>query len=152
MNIPVAYTNDLVQIEILKQINTNLCADIDSLQLRESMFEYRSKIYKMLFDTHPEPTALIRLSDGLLLEANQRFEKLLGYTNDEFRAVGIENILMENTEKLHNMAREALRNGRWFQVECNLLSRNETPIPVAISASLIKHDDQTLIQASLRRL
>ncbi|MBU4025588.1 PAS domain-containing protein [bacterium] len=152
MNIHAAHINELVQIDLLKQINTNLCADIDSLQLRESMFEYRSKIYKILFDTHPEPTALIRLSDGHLLEANQRFEKLLGYTEDEFRAVGIKRFFENDIERIRKIAKEALKNGRWFQVECNLLSRDEIPIPVAISASLIKHDDQTLIQASLRRL
>jgi PAS domain S-box-containing protein len=152
MNIPVADTNDLIKIEILKQINTNLCADIDSLQLRESMLDYSSKTYKMLFDTNPEPIALIRLSDGHLLEANQRFEKLLGYNKDEFRAAGIKYFLMENTEKLQNMAREALRNGHWFQTECALQSRDKGLVPVAITASLIKHDEETLVQASIRKL
>jgi PAS domain S-box-containing protein len=120
--------------------------------MRESLLEYSSKTYKMLFDTNPEPIALIRLSDGHLIEANQRFEKLLGYTKDEFRAAGIEYFLKENSKKLQHIARKALRNECWFQTECHLHSRDKGPIPVAITASIIKHDEETLVQASIRKL
>jgi PAS domain S-box-containing protein len=152
MNLPTTATEELVQIEILKQINENLCADSECSQLRQSMLEYSSNTYKMLFNTHPDSIALIRLSDGHLLEANQSFEKLLGYTKDEFRKIGIGHFLKDEIKKIQKMAREALRKGGFFQTECHLQSRDNGLIPVALTASVIKHDEETLVQASMRKL
>lgn len=141
---------ELLQIEILKQINTNLIADMKCMQTREAMLEYSSNTYKKLFNTGPNPIALIRLSDGHLLEANEGFEDLLGYTNDEFREAGIEYFLMDNLKRIKNIARNALRNGKHFETECKLQSRNHGLVPVVITASLIKHDEQTLVHAAMR--
>jgi PAS domain S-box-containing protein len=152
MNLPTTATDELIQIELQKQINEDSSADIDCLQLRESLLEYSSKTYKMLFDNHPDPIAVIRLSDGRLLEANIGFEKLLGYTKDEFREFGIEHFLMHDIKRLKKMARDALRDGGWFQTECSLQSRDNGLVSVALTASLVKHDEETLIQTSMRKL
>jgi len=149
MTLPTTATSEHIQIELLKQINANLLADMESMQKHHAMLEYSANTYKKLFATSPDPIALIRLSDGHLLEANHNFEKLLGYTQEEFRKAGIGHFLVQDTAKMQKAARKALRNGGWFQAECKLQSRNHGLIPVTITASLIKHDEQTLVQASM---
>ena len=140
----------LLQIEPLQKTIADLSAEIESMRTTTAMFEYSSNAYRKLFNSNPDPVALIRLSDGRLLEANERFEKLLGYSKDEFREVGIERFLKEDLKRIKKMAREALRNGAWFETDCKLQSRDKGLISVAITASLIKHDEQTLVQASIR--
>jgi len=141
MNLP-DYNKELEQVKLLNE----------QVQTRESMFEYSSNTYRKLFNTSPDPVALIRLSDGRLLESNYRFEKLLGYSKDEFRVLGIDFFLNKDIKRIKKIAKKALRNERWFETECKLLSRNDGLIRVAITASLIRHDEQTLVQASIRPL
>lgn len=142
--------NELEQIEILTQIGANSIAGIECFKPHKSILEYSSATYKKLFNTNPHPTALIRLSDGHLLEANQRFETLLGYTKDEFRQLGVEFFLQKDIKRIKQMARTALRGENWFETESYLQSQNKGLIPVVISASLLKHDEQTLVQTSIR--
>ena len=149
MSLPTS-NDSILQIESLEQTNSELRADIERMQTSRAMLEYRANTYKKFFNTNPDPIALIRLSDGRLLEANQRFEKLLGYSKDEFREVGIEYFLMDDIKRMKKMAREALKSGDWFEADCNLRLRNKSLIPVKVTASLIKHDEQTLVQASIR--
>jgi PAS domain S-box-containing protein len=121
-------------------------------QMQEAMLEYRANTYKKLFDMHPNPIALIRLSDGHLVEANYRFEKLFGCSKEGFRALGIKCFLNEDFKRMKKIARAALRDQRWFETECKLQLPNMDSIRVTITASLIRHDEQTLVQASIRTL
>lgn len=143
-------TNYIVkEIETIKQININLLEDIKQLKMREAMLEYSAKTYKKLFNSHPDSIVLIRLSDGRILESNERFEKFLGYSKEEINAIGLQYFIADDLQRVKKNARNTPKNESYFQTQCTLTSRDNSLRQITVSASIIKHDNQTLIQARI---
>ena len=101
------------------------------------------------FQASPDQIMITRLSDGMILECNHRFEEMMGFRCDE--------IVGKTTVELGfwsngNLAREEfveaiLKTGVFHQRETIMKNRYGKSIPVSISSSLIEIDGDRCILA-----
>ncbi|WP_445474706.1 ATP-binding protein [Methanococcoides methylutens] len=108
-------------------------------QLKETEAKYRT-----LFEGSGDAIYLQK-PDGTFLEANKSGLELLGYTNEEFLSLNSGSaILFDLVEEFKAHLAEVLNNGHSI-FETVLLKKDETGVPVEISATLIEYKGENAI-------
>ncbi|WP_247236703.1 PAS domain S-box protein [Telluribacter sp. SYSU D00476] len=97
------------------------------LVTKTSEAKYRSIVENSLF------AFFLGQPDGSILEANKRASELFGYSNEEFKKIGRQGIIVEDDEHLRPMIKERSENGR-VSGELTVRAKDGTLIPCLFSS------------------
>ncbi len=139
-------TGKSVDVEItlkLIELDGDMCIlcigrDIsEKLRLEEESRKNHERFEK-IFRQNPDGVALIRQSDGLLIDVNGVFETLLGFNRDELVGNPVQALpVFKHVADLERTSRLVEQHGRYRNYEMDLLARDGSEIPTIVSASAI---------------
>jgi PAS domain S-box-containing protein len=115
------------------KINTMLAGlERSHNSLRESETRYRAVV-----EHATEGIFLIDAESGRILEANQTYLDMLGYTADEITTLSIYDITVNDDLRVQETLERTVQRGRYLPSEQRLRRKDDSLIDVEISASLI---------------
>jgi PAS domain S-box-containing protein len=85
-----------------------------------------------LFDHNPDPIAIFD-SEGIMLELNPAAQKLIGYTNEEFKGLPYFKLIVEEDQKaVIEGVNSTITSGIPSHFEMKIISRNGALIPLRV--------------------
>ena len=96
--------------------------------------------FATIFQASPDQIIITRLSDGIILECNSRFEKLMGFNSKEVVGRKIFELDLWENDTFHRRAfiKDLLKTGIFQQREIILRNRYGKSLPASIFARLIE--------------
>ncbi len=118
--IPVQFSGSIMQ-DNKRNIEGFVCVASDSTEQKKT--EQQMALNKLILDNLSEGVAMTRLSDGIIIYTNPRFEKIFGYEPAEMLGVEIRKInapTEKDPAEIHREINLAIKkNGHWFgEVHC----------------------------------
>ena len=113
--------------------------DVTSLIESERDLRLSEERFSKAFHTNPDCNLISRLNDGLIIEANEGFEKLLGFVHGEVvgKQTAAELNMWANTEDRKTLVRQLLERGSVRDMPSVFLTRAGERRSVLVSANLI---------------
>jgi len=103
--------------------------------------------YKNLFENANDAIFIADPVTGILLDANRQAEKLLGRKREEIRGLHQSKLHSpEKTEYYTSKFKQHVKSGRLTDMYAEVVRKDKTIVPVAISTSVIKIGGKTVIQ------
>jgi diguanylate cyclase (GGDEF)-like protein/PAS domain S-box-containing protein len=94
--------------------------------------------FELIFDTNLDVMLTIRFSDGLIINANKEFTKLLGYTYDEFIGKSCNGLnLYENHEEQYKAINETSEKGSYNFREVTFRRKDESFFSGLMSSRIV---------------
>jgi PAS domain S-box-containing protein len=129
--------------------------------LRASTERYR-RVEKALRESEERYRSLVKQSsDGVyifdpktakILEANDQFKKMLGYTEEEITGLSLYDIVILEKEVIDAGIEKVLRNGIYIYGLRHYRRKNGSVIDVEISATLIHYGEAEVVMVNLRNI
>jgi len=129
--------------------------------LKASTERYR-RIEKALRESEERYRSLVKQSsDGVyifdpktakILEANDQFKKMLGYTDEEVAGLTISDIVILEKDVIDASIKKVLRNGIYIYGLRHYRCKNGSIIDVEISATLIHYGEAQVVMVNLRNI
>ena len=106
--------------------------------------------YHSAFNTTPDAIIISKV-DGSIVEVNQSFEKIIGYTSEEvIGKTSIDLGIWANSEDRLKMVTNLRANNLVNNLECNFLRKNGSQLHVSLSATFIQLQGETFILSIVR--
>ncbi|MBU1667841.1 PAS domain S-box protein [bacterium] len=105
--------------------------------------------YQALFE-YSNDAIFIHDLEGKILEVNKRAEAMFGRSKKEFLTLYTHDLPYKNGKERCKEAMKILKENGFVFFECEFISKDKTVFPVKVSASLIKINDISLVQAIVR--
>lgn len=129
--------------------------------LKASTERYR-RIEKALRESEERYRSLVKQSsDGVyifdpktakIIEANNQFKKMLGYTDEEIAKLSLYDIVIQEKEVIDAGIKKVLRNGIYIYGLRHYRCKNGSIIDVEISATLINYSEAQVVMVNLRNI
>ena len=142
-------------IEKLKKMEARIST------LKASTERYR-RIEKALRESEERYRSLVKQSsDGVyifdpktakILEANDQFKKMLGYSEEEIAGLSLYDIVILEKEVIDASIKKVLRDGIYIYGLRHYRCKNSSAIDVEISATLIHYGEAQVVMVNLRNI
>jgi PAS domain S-box-containing protein len=140
--------NGLVNARLDGDIISGVIIDITSLRKTEKALEESNTKFQLLFDIVPTGIGVADLN-GKIIEANKWMQQSLGYSNEEFRKLKVDELYVDASQRkilLESLAKK--REIRNFEVA---LKRKDGSVQLSlINSDLIKRKGKKLILTTCR--
>lgn len=113
--------------------------------LRESEKRYRS-----LVEQSSDGVYIFDPKTAQILEANEQFKKLLGYSEEEITKLSLYDIVILKKNVIDRSIKKVLRDGVYIYGSRYYRCKNGSAIEVEISASLIHYGEAQVVMVNLR--
>lgn len=107
--------------------------------------------YQALFE-YSNDAIIIHDLDGKILEVNKKAEAMFGRTKEEFYTLYTHHFPARDGERKCKKNIKIIQNKGFIRFECEFIRQDQTRFPVEVSASLIKTEETSLIQAIIKDL
>jgi PAS domain S-box-containing protein len=143
---------DLYSMEI-EEKNKELNASLEKLQQTNQRLELSEEKFSKAFYINPDSITLTRISDGVILEVNQGFSEMTGYTHEE--AIGKTTLtgdlnLWVHPEIRNLFIQESLEKGKAENVEAEFRRKDGTIFIALLSAHAIEINRQECLISTTR--
>ena len=113
--------------------------DITDQKNKDDMMRVSKERFKLAFDLSPDSVNINRLSDGLYIDINKGFTRLMGYTFDEvIGKTSLELDIWNNQSDRQKLVHQLTRNGFVENFEAEFKAKNGDIHVALMSASIIK--------------
>ena len=117
----------------------------------ESRKAKKMEVFRTVFRTSPDSQVITRLEDGRLLEVNDGFTPVFGWTREDTIGKTVFDIdIWRYPEERHTSVRLLQQNGYFIDREAEFVSKNGRTWPGLVSAHVMTLDDTLCIQAIVR--
>jgi len=155
------YEMNLKRMTREELIDTLKGMEIEINTLKESEKRHRS-VEKALRESEERYRSLVKQSsDGVyifdpktakILEANDQFKKMLGYSEEEIPGLSLYDIVMHPKEMIDSSIKKVLRYGVYIYGLRHYRCKDGSVIDVEISGTLIHYGEAQVIMVSLRNV
>ncbi|MCS7179451.1 MAG: CHASE4 domain-containing protein [Anaerolineae bacterium] len=101
--------------------------------------------YRMIVEQASEGIALLDGQTGRFLEANAAFQRMLGYSEEEFHQRSLSEILGAGTDPIVEEIGQVLETGTHFLGELACQRKDGTPITVEVAVNRIYHQGREVL-------
>jgi len=125
--------------------------DITERKLAEEALKKSETKFRLAFHTSPDSINLNRASDGMYIDINEGFTKILGYTRDD--VIGKTSLslnIWENSEDRKRMVDGLLTTGYVENLKAQFIGKDEKIRVGLMSARIIQLDDENIILSVTR--
>ena len=134
----------------LRESEERLRADIAEREHTEAALRQSEERFEKAFRASPAAVAVTRLSDGLFVEANDRFLELMGYTRDEVIGHTVPQLaLYADPAERDQLVRRVLTEGLVRDADQTLMTKTREPRSVLLSLDEIELDGEQHLLAIL---
>ena len=105
--------------------------------------------YQALFK-YSNDSIFVHDTEGKILDVNQKAEEMFGRSKEEFLNLHTYHLPSANGKERCKQAMQTLKKNGFVFFECEFISKDKTVFPVKVSASLIKINNVSLVQAIVR--
>ena len=113
--------------------------DITELVLKDDALKRSEEKYRKIFAVSPDVVSITRLSDGMVFEVNESFEKIIGYNREEIigKTTSELNIFVNYNDRktIMNLLKE---NGSFNNIEIEYYSKNGDIVVGLVAGSIIE--------------
>lgn len=124
--------------------------DITERKEAEEALSQSEERYRAVVEQSAEGLYLVDSVTRRILETNPALQKLLGYTADELRGMGLHEIVAHAREDVEANVERTLREGTRFIRERKYLRKDGSVVEVEIAASAIDYGGKKVICAAIR--
>lgn len=118
---------------------------------RRNASEHHASRYSTLFTQSPEAGFLIQISSGTVVEANEMFGRMFGYSNDQVVGKKIPDLnLWACPERRADLVDEFQRTGAIDNFEAKFVHTDGHPIDVLISGRVVELHDERMLVSTIR--
>lgn len=125
--------------------------DISELKTAEEALRKSEERFRMAFHTSPDAISLSRASDGMCLDINEGYTKILGYTSED--AIGKTTLALniwKNPDSRKRLVDELSKKGYVENLEAEFIGKDGKSRIGLISARLFKLDGEDIILSITR--
>ena len=130
---------------------TGTVQDTTQRKQAELAVEKAEKRFRLAFETGPDAMMISRLDDGLLIDVNQGFSEITGFSRDQ--AVGIKSIdlgFWANADDRERFLESLRRDGVLHNAEFTFRSADGAPRTGLVSARIFELDGERLLLSVVR--
>ncbi len=125
--------------------------DITAQRQAELALRHSEERFRLAFSTSPDAICLTRASDGALLEINQGFIEILGYTQEELAGkTSLEINVYHNPQDRQDVVDDLLKLGRVSNREIKFVCKDGHTITGLMSAVMLTLDGQPCVLSITR--
>ena len=133
------------------QLDSEQAAEVEALKAARASNDQRYSRYSVLFTHAPEAGLLIRMDGGCVVEANDAFRKLFGYSNEELVNRSLFDLNIWDCEEDRERLTAALReSGVLNNLESRFLHRDGHVIDVLISGCVVDMQGEAMVVCTIR--
>ena len=133
------------------QLDSKQAAEVAALKATRASNDQRNSRYSVLFTHAPEAGLLIRMDGGSVVEANDAFRKLFGYSNQELVNRSIFDLNIWDCEEDRERLTAALQEtGLLNNLESRFLHRDGHAIDVLISGCVVDMQGEAMVVSTIR--
>ncbi|MFZ4708034.1 MAG: PAS domain S-box protein, partial [Bacteroidales bacterium] len=121
----------------LKNINSIHSGDLNNKQQEQVDYRDTKEYLELIFNSSPDAALITRLKDGLVIDVNEGFTNLSGFTREE--TLGLSSIdikLWKNPEDRQLVVNELLKNGFCANFEAEFIRKDGNSIFGLVSAKV----------------
>lgn len=149
------------EVQFHKQVFTNSSGvvlgflgaifDITELKKAEERLKTSERKFKVTFVTGPDAFFLSTLKEGRIIEVNDRYESIFGFTREEtIGRTALELNLYENPDDRKKFISEVKARGQIRDFEARGRKKNGNTIEASLSATLLQIDNEPHVLAVIR--
>ncbi|MEN6461935.1 MAG: PAS domain S-box protein, partial [Syntrophomonas sp.] len=129
---------------------TGMIRDINERKLAQEALKDREELYHCLLTQSSDGIVIIDAGNGEILEVNDRFLTMLGYSKIDVHELNITNLCLDKRDLLFRAAPQSLKHTH-LPPEINRMARkNGDIIDVELVASLVHYSDQQVVMLNIR--
>ncbi len=133
------------------QLDSEQAVEVKTLKAARVNNDQRYSRYSVLFTHAPEAGLLIRMDGGCVVEANDAFRKLFGYSNEELVNRSIFDLNLWDCEEDRERLTVALQEtGVLNNLESRFLHRDGHAIDVLISGCVVDMQGEAMVVSTIR--
>ncbi len=129
----------------LTEVATKIASIAIEHQRAESDLRASEARFAKAFNANPNPMSLARLDDGRIIEVNESFVELTGYTRPELVGRTSFDLLWEIPTPLNEMIKQLENRGLIREIETRLKTRDGATRVVLLSCLVVEIDGQSCI-------
>ncbi len=134
-----------------EQLDSEQANEVKTLKANRASNDQRNSRYSVLFTHAPEAGMLIRMDGGCVVEANDAFRKLFGYSNEELESRSIFDLNIWHCEQDRERLTVALQEtGVINNLESRFLHRDGHAIDVLISGCVVDMQGEAMVVCTIR--
>ncbi|MGD9010329.1 MAG: PAS domain S-box protein [Desulfobacteraceae bacterium] len=125
--------------------------DISELKAAEEALRKSEERFRLAFHTSPDAIILSRASDGMHLDINEGFTKIMGYKSEE--VIGMTSLALniwKNPDDRKHLVDELSKMGYVENIEAEFVAKNGKTRIGLMSARLFKLDEEDVILSIIR--
>ena len=133
------------------QLDSEQAAAVKSLKATRASDAQRNSRYSVLFTHAPEAGLLIRLESGCVVEANDAFRNLFGYSNEDLVDRSMFHLNIWDCEQDRQRLTDALQEtGVLNNLESRFLHRDGHAIDVLVSGCVVDMQGEAMVVSTIR--
>jgi PAS domain S-box-containing protein len=134
-----------------ERLGSQQAMEVAALKAARATNDQRNSRYSVLFTQAPEAGLLIRMEGGCVVEANDAFRELFGYSNQDLENKSIFELNIWDSEEDRERLTEALQNtGALNNLESRFLHRDGHAIDVLISGCVVDMQGEAMVVSTIR--
>ena len=133
------------------RLDSEQAAQVRTLKAARASIDQRNSRYSVLFTNAPEAGLLISMQAGRIIEANDAFRKMFGYSNEQLENRSIIELHIWECEEDRQRLTEALQQtGVLNNLESRFLHRDGHAIDVLISGCVVDMQGEAMVVSTIR--
>lgn len=122
-----------------RMVRYEVAIDINDRKSSEEALHESEERYRTVIEQSADCIYLADVETKRILEANQAFQRLLGYSPDEIRKLSVYDFVSNNRENINEKIQQILTGRGYFKGERCYRRRDGTIVDVEVSVSLISY-------------
>jgi PAS domain S-box-containing protein len=123
----------------IEEVNKQLQLEIIERKQTEEALQESEERYKAIIEQIADCIYLADVETRRILEANQSFQRLLGYSSDEIHELTLYDFVIHEREDIDDKIQQILKGPSYFMGERRYRRKDGTLVDVEVSVSLISY-------------
>ncbi|MDR3566960.1 MAG: PAS domain S-box protein [Syntrophobacteraceae bacterium] len=142
---------NLELLEEVRRANDSICLEIAERKLAQKTVEESEEKFRLAFRTSPDSINLNRLSDGMVIDINEGFTKITGYTREEIIGkTPLQLKIWHNPKERDRIKARVAGKGFVENVEAEFRAKDGRLLTGLVSARILRLNQEDMVLSIIR--